>query len=371
MRRRFGSTRISSHYSSQTIKESNMSEDMNVELPIDENTSVEEGSTQQMPVGTEADAIASVDKAEDGVKSKAPARKGDNTKQDPAPKTKAGLLNAMYGKLSSMKKADLNAQYEKMQEDFEDMEVSDAVELPEFSVTDELNDLVESEQTLSDEFKAKTAVIFDTAIRSKLSEEVERIEDEYQSRLDEELEATRSDLVEKVDSYLNYVVENWMKENQIAVESGLRTEIAENFMGSLKDLFVESYIEVPESKVNLVDELAEQVSELEEKLNAQTGSAIEMSEKLETLQRDAIIRESAGDLADTQVEKLKGLVESLDFEDAESFAQKVKTVKESYFKKDVVTVEEEINEDWSVEASAPAQGSVMDQYLTQIKKSNK
>ena len=332
-----------------------MSEDMNVELPIDENTSVEEGSVQQMPVGTEADAIASVDKAEDGVKSKAPARKGDNTKQDPAPKTKAGLLNAMYGKLSSMKKADLNAVYTKFSEDFdfEDMEVSDAVALPEFSVTDELNDLVESEQTLSDEFKAKTAV------------------DEYQSRLDEELEATRSDLVEKVDSYLNYVVENWMKENQIAVESGLRTEIAENFMGSLKDLFVESYIEVPESKVNLVDELAEQVSELEEKLNAQTGSAIEMSEKLETLQRDAIIRESAGDLADTQVEKLKGLVESLDFEDAESFAQKVKTVKESYFKKDIVTVEEEINEDWSAEASAPAQGSVMDQYLTQIKKSNK
>jgi hypothetical protein len=324
-----------------------------------------------MPVGTEADAVASVDKAEDGVKSKAPARKGDNTKQDPAPKTKAGLLNAMYGKLSSMKKADLNAAYTKFSEEFEDMEVSDAVELPEFSVTDELNDLVESEQTLSDEFKAKTAVIFDTAIRSKLSEEVERIEDEYQSRLDEELEATRSDLVEKVDSYLNYVVENWMKENQIAVESGLRTEIAENFMGSLKDLFVESYIEVPESKVNLVDELAEQVSELEEKLNAQTGSAIEMSEQIETLQREAIIRESAGDLADTQVEKLKGLVESLDFEDAESFAHKVKTVKESYFKKDVAVVEEEINEDWTAEASAPASGSVMEQYLTAIKKSNK
>ncbi len=343
---------------------------MNVELPIDE-SSLEEGSAQQMPVGTEADAIASVDKAEDGVKSKAPARKGDNTKQDPAPKTKAGLLNAMYGKLSSMKKADLNAQYDRMQEDFEDMEVSDAVELPEFSVTDELNDLVESEQTLSDEFKAKTAVIFDTAIRSKLSEEVERIEDEYQSRLDEELEATRSDLVEKVDSYLNYVVENWMTENQIAVESGLRTEIAENFMTSLKDLFVESYIEVPESKVNLVDELAEQVSELEEKLNAQTGSAIAMSEQVETLQREAIIREHAGDLADTQVEKLKGLVDSLDFEDAESFAHKVKTVKESYFKKDVATVEEEINEDWTAEETAPMSGSVMEQYLTAIKKSNK
>jgi len=341
--------------------------DQNVELPIDEDNQIEEASAQKMPVGTEDESIASVDKTDAPVK-KAPARKGDQSKQDPMPKTKAGMLNAMYGKLSAMKKADLHAVYSKM-EGVEVDEDGEAIELPEFSYTDELDSLVESEATLSDEFKAKTAVIFETAIRSKLSEEIERLEDEYQTRLDEELDATRTDLVEKVDSYLNYVVENWMQENKLAVETGLRTEIAEDFMGKLKDLFLESYIEVPESKVDLVDELAQSVEELEEKLNTQTASMLEMSERVETYQREAIIREASRDLAETQVEKLKSLVDSLDFEDEDSFSQKVKTVKESYFKKEVSATEEEIVEDWGT--STQEVSSVMDMYLSAIKKSNK
>ena len=342
--------------------------DKNVELPVDE--TIEEASAQQMPVGTEDDSVASVDKTDDPVK-KAPARKGDSTKQDPMPKTKAGMLNAMYGKLSAMKKADLHAMYNKMHEDFDLEEMDEeVVDLPEFTYSDELDALVESEATLSDEFKAKTAVIFETAIRSKLAEEVSRLEDEYQTRLEEELNTSRSDLVEKVDSYLNYVVENWMEENKLAVEQGLRTEIAEGFMGQLKDLFVESYIEVPESKVDLVDELASSVEDLEEKLNKQTAQFLEMSEAIESYQRDAIIREASRDLAETQVEKLKSLVETLDFEDEDSFSHKVKTVKESYFKKDVVAHEEEISEDWNSDETVEA-SSAMSQYLNAIKKSYK
>ena len=341
--------------------------DQNVELPVDEDNQIEEASAQKMPVGTEADSIASVDKTD--TTKKAPARKGDSTKQDPMPKTKAGMLNAMYSKMAGMKKDQLHAMYSKM-EGFEVDEDGEAVELPEFSYTDELDALVESEATLSDEFKAKTAVIFETAIRSKLAEEIERLEDEYQTRLDEELDATRTDLVEKVDSYLNYVVENWMQENKLAVEAGLRTEIAEDFMGKLKDLFVESYIDVPESKVDLVDELAEQVEELEQKLNAQTANVIEMSEQVEMYQREAVIREAARDLAETQVEKLKSLVSSLDFEDEDSFAQKVKTVKESYFKKTAVSTEEELIEDWDTDQTRQV-SSVMDMYLNAIKKTNK
>jgi hypothetical protein len=337
--------------------------EQNVSLPA-----IEEASAQKMPVGTEDESIASVDKTDDPVK-KAPTRKGDQTKQDPMPKTKAGMINAMYQKLSGMKKDQLAAAYNKMHEDFEDVVADETVELPEFSMNDELNALVESEATLSDEFKAKTAVIFETAIRSKLSEEVERLEDEYQSRLEEELDATRSDLVEKVDSYLNYVVENWMQENKLAVEAGLRTEIAEGFMDKLKDLFVESYIEVPESKIDLVDELAEQVEELEVKSNEQTATIIEMSEQIEQHQREAIIREHARDLAETEVEKLNSLVESLDFEDQEAFAEKVKTVKESYFKKEVKN-DEELNEDWDADQTQQV-SSVMDMYLNAIKKTHK
>jgi hypothetical protein len=347
-----------------------MSEDMNVELP-DEDIELEEGAHDLK--NAEAQSIASVAKTDDSIK-KAPPRKGDkpNAKDEPSkPKTKAGMINAMYSKMSKAKKEELSALYDKLIEEGFDEEVEE-VELPDISYdfSDDLEALVESEATLSDEFKAKTAVIFETAINSKIAEEVSRLEDEYQEKLESEVDATREDLVEKVDNYLNYVVEQWMEENKLAVESGLRTEIAEGFMNSLKDLFVESYIDVPESKVDLVDELAASVEELEEKLNEQTGTVIEMTEKLEEFQREAIIRESSRDLADTQVEKLRSLVSSLDFEDEESFSSKVKTVKESYFKKEVSSDIEEIVEDFDTDQTAEI-SSAMDMYLKAIKKTNK
>tara|TARA_B110000908_G_C10224949_1_gene437436 strand:+ start:439 stop:1473 length:1035 start_codon:yes stop_codon:yes gene_type:complete len=340
--------------------------DQNIELP-----EIEEASAQKMPVGDEEQSIAATDKAANAT-NPASKRKGDTANKDEpdgSPKTKAAMINAMYKKMEGMSKQTLSAMATK----FEGLEVdmdADAVELPEFNYTDELDALVESEATLSDEFKSKTAIIFETAIKSKLSEEIERLEDDYQSRLEEELDVTRSDLVEKIDSYLNYVVENWMTENKVAVEQGLRTEVAEGFMDKLKDLFVESYVTVPESKVDLVDELADQVEELEESLNSRTAEVLAMSEKIESFQRAAIIREASGDLADTQVEKLASLVEALDFEDVESFQHKVKTVKESYFKKDVTaTAVEEVTEDWTAEQ--PLYNNVMNQYLSAIKNTNK
>ena len=343
-----------------------MSDDQNVELP-----EIEEASAQKMPVGDEQQSVAATDKASGSTK-QAPKRKGDTANKDePAgsPKSKTAMINAMTSKMAGMDSKSIQAMYSKM-EGVEVDEDGEAIELPEFSYTNELDALVESEATLSDEFKSKTAVIFETAIRSKLAEEVERLEDDYQSRLEEELNETRSDLVEKIDSYLNYVVENWMEENKLAVEQGLRTEIAEGFMNNLRDLFEESYIDVPESKVDLVDELADQVEELEEQLNARTGQFIEMAEELQAHKRAAIIREASGDLAETQVEKLAGLVESLDFEDEETFAAKVKTVKESYFAKEVTSSEETISEDWEADVNTES-NTVMDMYLNAIKKSNK
>ena len=199
---------------------------------------------------------------------------------------------------------------------------------------------------------------------------MERLEEEYQDRLEEELDASRSDLVEKVDSYLNYVVENWMQENKLAVETGLRTEIAETFMSQLKNLFVESYIEIPESKVDLVDELAEMVESLESRVKEQTSDLMLMSEVLEQYQRDAVIREASRDLAETQVAKLHSLVESLEFGDVDMFAQKVKTVKESYFKKRIIK-EQENDDNWDDEASTKEVSSSMNVYLSALKKTNK
>tara|TARA_R110002110_G_scaffold109329_1_gene272631 strand:- start:2692 stop:3723 length:1032 start_codon:yes stop_codon:yes gene_type:complete len=304
----------------------------------------------------EEESIASIDKA------------AKATKKAPVPKTKAGMISAMTNKMLGMSKLDMQSMYASYNKNESvDMDNVDAIVETQIDTTAELNALVESEATLSDEFKAKTAIIFESAVKSKLSEEVDRMEAQYKEELAEEVSSTKADLVEKVDSYLNYVVESWMEENQIAIQNGLRTEIAETFMDKMKDLFTESYIDVPQSKVDLVDELAESVEQLEKTLNETTQKVINTTEELEVYKRDTVIREASRDLAETQVVKLKSLVESIDFEDEDSFAAKVKTVVESYFTKEIANSEEveQIVEDADQEVEV---SSVMEGYLSAIRK---
>ena len=339
-----------------------MDEENNIELQDE----VAEGHDMK---NAEPQSVASVDKAA-GSTSQAPARKGDKKNSDPMPKTKGAMINAMYSKLSGMNKTSLAAAYGGvMGEDVDFSEEDFVAEESAEDYSEELTALVESEATLSEEFKVKTAVIFEAALKSKLAEEVERIETAYEDKLAEETATQNSELVEKVDSYLNYVVENWMAENEVAIQNGLRAEIAENFMENLKGLFVESYIEVPDSKVDLVDDLADQVEELEEALNKTTEDAIALSEHVEVLTRGAIVSEAIADLADTQAEKFEKLVESVDFEDAETFASKVATVKESFFAKSV-----EVTEEVSVEEDAVALtedvAPSMSKYLNAIRKTS-
>jgi len=290
------------------------------------------------PKNAEAQSVASVDAAEKKGP-KAPKRKGDKSNSQPSELKPAGKA--------------MKAENVEFDGDF----------------SDDLNALVESEATLSEEFKAKTAVIFEAAVKSKISEEVNRLETEYAEQLAEEVEATKSDLVEKVDSYLNYVVEQWMDDNKVAIQTGLRTEIAEGFMNKLKDVFTESYIEVPESKVDLVDELAEANEGLEAQVNEATAKAITLAEEVESFKRAAIIREASKDLADTQMEKLESLAESVDFDNEESFAQKVATLKESYFAKTKTT--ESIVEDTDEASDEVEVSPMMEQYINALRKSNK
>lgn len=305
---------------------------------------------------TPEDAIASVDK----VVKDAPAQI-----KKVHPKTKAGMISAMTDTMLKMSKKDMEEMYASYNESV-DMEDSEVVVETTVDTSAELDALVESEATLSEEFKAKTAILFETALKSKLSEEVDRLEAQYKSELAEEVSSTKSDLVEKVDNYLNYVVETWMEDNKLAVQNGLRTEIAETFMEKMKDLFTESYIDVPESKVDLVDELAESVDELESKLNEQTQKVIDTTVELEGYKRNTIIREASRDLAETQVEKLKSLVEDVDFGSEELFTEKVNTIKESYFSK---TIKEEVSQDIAEEADQTVEVSgVMGSYLSAIRK---
>jgi hypothetical protein len=272
----------------------------------------------------------------------AKGRKGDKSNSEPMQKAKAGM---------AMAKEDLD----NIKMDF----------------SEDLNALVESEATLSEEFKAKTAVIFEAAVKAKLSEEIDRLEEAYATELQEEVSATKAELVEKVDSYLNYVVETWMEENKLAVQAGLRTEIAENFMSKLKNLFEESYVEVPDSKVDLVDELATANEQLEESYNEAVARAISLSEELEQYKRSAIIREAATGLAETQIAKLASLVENIDFVDEETFAAKVETIKESYFTKTKKTSELTESFDTEDDNSVQEVSASMAQYVNAIRKSSK
>jgi len=290
------------------------------------------------PKNAEAQSVASVDAAEDKAP-KAKKRKGDKANSQP----------------SDLKNTAMKAESVDIDGNF----------------SEDLNALVESEATLSEEFKAKTAIIFEAAVKSKISEEINRLETEYQEQLDEEIQNTKVDLEEKVNSYLNYVVEQWMEDNKLAIQSGLRSEIAEGFMDKLKDLFVESYVEVPESKIDLVDELATANEELEEQYNEAVSKAMAISEELDQYKREAIIREASRDLAETQVEKLTKLAESVDFESEEAFAAKVATLKESYFSQKTATsvIAEESEDDTADEAVETS--AMMEQYLTALRKTTK
>lgn len=331
---------------------------------VENESEVSEGKGHK-PETAPADALASTDAAAKVVK------------QAPEPKTKAGMISAMTTKMLGATKSEMSSMYaayhgknESVEAEEEAIVEADNTADIKIDFSDDMKALVESEATLSDEFKEKTAVIFEMAVKSKLSEEISRLEENYKSELNEEINSTKEELVEKVDGYLNYVVENWMAENKVAVENGLRTEIAENFMGKLKDLFVESYVDVPDSKVDLVDDLNEQVVELEDQLNTTTGKMIAMTEELELFQRYEVVREHANGLAETEVEKLASLVEDIDFDDVESFSAKVKIIKENHFKKAIVETQVEEIEEGGPSADVEVTSS-MDQYLTALKKSIK
>lgn len=278
------------------------------------------------------------------------------------PKTKAGVIQAAVDMLKKARKEDAQKLYAKMAKVDEtseeesiasvDAALKKVKKAPEpkakakvesIDFDEDLDALVKEEATLSDEFRGKAGAIFEAVLTSKLSQEVERLESEYAQNLEEEVSDLQSSLVEKVDSYLNYVVENWMKENEVAIHNGLRTEIAEDFMTSLQGVFKEHYIEVPEGKVDLVDELNEQVTELEETLNKTTTDNIELHNKVQVLERAEVVREKSVGLAETEAEKLASLVEDIEFDNKENFETKVQVVKESYFKQEVTESVDEVD----------------------------
>jgi hypothetical protein len=213
----------------------------------------------------------------------------------------------------------------------DDEEAADTMAEFKERMKEDVNALFGDDQTISEDFKSKAATIFEARVFDRVAQIQEEIEAEYASVLEEAVEQIKTDLTEKVDDYLNYVVEQWMEENQIAIESGLRSEITEDFIAGLRNLFAENYINVPEESVDLVEELAAKVEELETKLNEEIETNIVYKKALTEAIKEQLTVEVCEGLTATQVEKIKSLAESVDFSTEEEFVEKLETLRENYF----------------------------------------
>jgi hypothetical protein len=229
----------------------------------------------------------------------------------------------------------------KLLSDSEKLETLDKQEIvSEEVVTDELkidvsedvNALVNGED-LSEEFKTKAATIFEAAVVTRVKHELAKLEEEFDTRLDEQVEVIKEGLVEKVDGYLNYIVEQWMTDNELALESGVKNEILESFVSGLKNVFEQHYIEVPEEKYDVVGELSEKVEFVSSKLDEQLAANVELVKQINEMKRASLIGEAAQSMSDIEFEKFAALAEELSFEDSDTFKNKLQTIKENYFGK--------------------------------------
>ena len=241
-------------------------------------------------------------------------------------------------KKESAEKEDDKKSEVKEEDKKEDEKVKEEKE-KDIDVKEHVDALVAGDDSLSEEFKQKAATVFEAAIKSKVKEIAEDIQADYDKKLTEETSKSKDELVEKVDSYLAYVVEEWMKENELALERGIKGEIAEDFIGGLKKLFEDHYIDVPDEKYNVLEDQSSKIEELNKKLNESIEKNVELSKENGKLQRQDIIDEASKELAETQKEKFNKLAEEVEYSNEGDFKSKVATIKESYFGKKESTSE--------------------------------
>ena len=243
-------------------------------------------------------------------------------------------------------------------------------DLIEMEIEDDLEAISEALE-LSEENADKARTIFKAAVSSKVSEIKEQLDNEYSNNLKTSVEKVKGDLAEAVDKYLSYCAEEWTKENELAIERGLRSEMTDNFIEGLKTLFVEHYVEVPEDKYDVIDELANRLDEMEEKLDGEVHKNMEIVEENESLKRQNVVREACVDLSESQKEKMISLSEGVDYKDSEDFAEKVSELKEAYFPSDEVIAEETVVEEGTGEFSTESETVIdptMNQYSNAISK---
>jgi len=308
------------------------------------------------------------------------------------PKLKSDILAGLVDHMKGLKKEDLEKLYgshileqdeeEEEEEDEDDdekkekdQEASESIDqrIESMDLSDDVAALIEGDD-LSEEFKSKAATIFEAAVKSKVRAELEKMQEENDSIMGDLAESTMTDVVEKVDDYLNYVVEQWMTDNELAIERGLKGEIAEDFISGLKNLFEDHYIDVPDEKYDILESNLTKIEELEDKLNQQIEENVQLKKQKGELVKESMIADIADGMTDTETEKFVGLVADVEFSDEESYTEKLQTIKESYFgtgvsetSSDETLLTEEGN---GVEEMQPVSNS-MSTYMNAISKGHK
>jgi hypothetical protein len=328
---------------------------------------------------------ASVKKEEDEEE-----EEGDEEEEVPAeskiPSTKNQMLKNIYDQVNGMLKADLAGKYEQImastslkqvkevKEESRTQAAVTAEDIGPINVQDDVQALVQGEEGLSEEFKQKATTIFEAAVHAKVVDEVNARMEEQAKEQEAGSQEFQKELTEKVDGYLTYVVEEWMKENELAIERGIRSELVEDFMSGIKTLFTEHYIDLPEEKVDMVDDLFTKVEDLETSLDEEINRGVELQKELAQFKKDDALKQSTKDLADTDSEKIAKLAEGIEFENTEQYIEKLSVLKESYFPKaDSVTSEITETDDTielTEEQSTEKLDESMQHYTSAIKRYN-
>ena len=292
----------------------------------------------------------------------------------------AANLKSVKGFMSKVKKEEVETEEEVVAEDqtseeevvAEEETVEETTALPEITdevdIDDDVNALLGG-QELSEEFREKAKTIFEAALKSKVTELREAMDAHYEAKLVEEVEGMKDELIERVDSYLEYVADEWLQENALQVERGIRTEMTESFLEGMRGLFEEHYVSIPEDKYDVVENMVDKLDEMESKLNEQIEKNITITKSLSEATADGIVSEVSEGLSSTQKEKLASLAEGVGFESEESYKEKLETLKESYFKTSPKRSDTEVLTEEN--AAAPVTTDAMSAYIQALSHATK
>ena len=343
----------------QSVEETEESSDVQIQAEAKTKASVKKEEED-----SEEEDEEEVEEQKASVKKEEGEEEGDDEEEEPeeepaeeavqVPKTKNQMLKNIYDQVNKMKKSDLSGKYEQIlkaatqvvkeeeevKEETTKIQAVSPQEIDPPNVQDDVEALVSGEEGLSEDFKKKASTIFEAAVHAKVVDEVNKRMEEQSKEVDASKDEFQKELTEKVDGYLTYVVEEWMKENELAIERGIRSELVEDFMSGLKTLFTEHYIDLPEEKVDMVDDLFTKVEELETSLDEEINRGVELQKELAQFKKDDALKQATKDLADSDSEKISKLAEGIEFENSEQYIEKLNVLKESYFpKSDAVTSE--------------------------------